>query len=127
MYAAGAPHARREGCQAVLREVVAGHVDAVTSAEVVREILHRFSAGRRDVGVRMATATLDLLGPVVEVDHRIMVDAVSRFAQDARLSSRDVVHVATCAALGIDTIISVDMGFDRAAGLRRLDPDTFLI
>ena len=38
------------------------------------------------------------------------------------LSARDLIHVATCIAEGIDTIVSPDRGFDQVREIRRLDP-----
>lgn len=48
MYAGGAAHPHREACRGVLQQVTAGTLGAVVSAEVVLEILHRFSRGDRD-------------------------------------------------------------------------------
>lgn len=48
-----------------------GRLEAVTSAEVVQETLHRLIAiGRADTGARMARDVLDLLAPVLPITHR---------------------------------------------------------
>ncbi len=38
------------------------------------------------------------------------------------LGSNDRLHVGTCMAHGIDTIVTTDSGFDRALGIQRIDP-----
>ena len=55
MYAAGEDHPLRRPSARLLERIAIGDMDAVTSVEVVQEILHRFMALRRPkVGVEMA-------------------------------------------------------------------------
>jgi len=73
MYAAGGAHPLREPCRRVLRQVADGELEAVTSAEVIQEILHRFTRiGRADIGAALARASLDLLAPVLPITHALM-------------------------------------------------------
>ena len=124
MYAGGRAHGLRQPCQAILRNVESARLDAVISAEVVQEILHRFSALREPrLGAEMARAAIDLFAPVVPVTYdvmRRMPDLVERYPD---LSARDLVHVATCLEEGIGAIVSPDRGFDSVSGLARVDPD----
>lgn len=123
MYAAGGPHPMRQSSRDLIDAVVNGRLDATVSAEVVQEILHRFSAsGRRDVGTAMAEATLDLFAPVLPITDRIMRRMPTLFTEYGDLSARDLVHVATCREVGIEIIVSPDRGFDQIEGLERLDP-----
>ena len=47
MYAAGADHPLRDPCRRIIDQISDGSLDAVTSTEVIQEILHRFvSSGR---------------------------------------------------------------------------------
>ena len=93
------------------------------SVEVVQEIYHRFVAiGRRDIGVAMADAALDLFAPVVPLTEAMMRRMSSLVETFDGLSSRDLVHVATCQELGIEAIVSPDRGFDAVTGLTRIDP-----
>lgn len=123
MYAAGRAHPLREPSQRVLRRVSTGDLAAVTSAEVVQEILHRFSAGpHRETGCLMAENTLALLGPVLSITDRIMrrlPDLVRRYPA---LTARDLLHVATCVDAQVETIVSPDRGFDAVTEIRRVDP-----
>jgi predicted nucleic acid-binding protein len=123
MYAAGGPHTMQRPSRELIDAVADGRLDATVSAEVVQEILHRFSAsGRRDIGTAMAEATLDLFSPVLPITDRIMRRMPTLFAEYEELSARDLVHVAACREVGIEIIVSPDRGFDQVEGLQRLDP-----
>jgi len=123
MYAGGADHAMRAPSRQLLKAAVAGRIDAVTSAEVIQEIHHRFSAiGARDRGVAMAEAALDMFTPVLPITDGIMRRMTDLVLTHTTLSARDLVHVATCAETHIEIIVSPDRAFDRLEGLARIDP-----
>jgi len=123
MYGGGAEHPLREPCRRLLDRIADGDLDAVTSVEVVQEIIRRFMAVRRpELGVAMAQQTLDLFAPVLPVTHAVMrrmPDLVPRYPT---LAARDLLHVATCLHEGIREIISPDHGFDGVDGIVRIDP-----
>lgn len=122
MYAAGRDHPLRDPSRRTLRSIVDGELDGVTSAEVIQEILHRFSArSEPGIGARMGRHALDVFAPVLPVTDAVMrrmPDLVEAYPQ---LSARDLVHVATCLEEGIDAIVSPDRGFDRVDVLHRID------
>ena len=123
MYAAGAEHPLRAPCQAIVRAVGAGTVEAVTSAEVIQELLHRCAAiGRRGEGADLAAAALDLFAPVLPITQALMRRVPELLRRYPDLSARDAIHVATCLHEGIAEIVSPDRAFDAVPGLRRLDP-----
>lgn len=123
MYGAGKPHPLRHPSQLLLERIADGELEAVTSAEVVQEILHRFLPGPRRVdGVALARATLDLFAPVLPMTHEISSAACRLAAAYPNLSSRDLAHAATCSVHEIDVIVSPDVGFDTVEGLERVDP-----
>jgi predicted nucleic acid-binding protein len=99
-------------------------VDATISAEVVQEILHRYVAIRRpEIGIEIARGALSLFGPVLPVTHGVvarMPDLVARYPQ---LTSRDLIHVATCIEEGIEGIVTTDRGFDAVTEVRRIAPE----
>lgn len=123
MYAAGREHPLRDPCRLVVQRVVDGDLDGVTSAEVIQEILHRFSAARNpSLGAAMARHALDVFAPVLPVTHQVMDRMPALVVRHPGLTARDLVHVATCADEGIATIVSPDRGFDGVADLVRVDP-----
>ena len=116
MYAAGAEHRLREPCLGVLELIEANRLEAVTSAEVIQEIFHRFTrTPRAGDGIELAHAALDLFSPVLSVNHAVvrrMPGLVERYPTH---SARDLVHVATCLEYEASAIVSPDTGlrFDR--------------
>lgn len=126
MYAAGADHPMREPCGRVMRAIDDGLIEAVTSAEVVQEILHRFLAVRRpDIAHALARSTLDTFAPVLPITHALMRRVPDLAARYPSLAARDLVHVATCIHEGITEILSTDRGFDAVRELRRIPPEKF--
>ena len=127
MYAGGGDHPLREPCGLIIERVGAGELDAVTSTEVVQEIVHRFIAIRRpDIAGSMAKRTMDTFTPVIPMTHALMrriPDLIDRYPT---LSARDLVHVATCIHEGIVEIVSPDRGFDVVKELRRVPPEDFV-
>ncbi len=128
MYAAGTDHPLRSPCRAMVRAIGDGRPDAVTNSEVVQEILRRYSAiGRRQEGIALATATLDLFTPVLPVTHALVRRVPGLMERHPDLSARDAIHVATCLHEGIGEIVSPDRAFDGVPGLRRIDPTAMVI
>ena len=122
MYAAGTEHPLRAPSQQIVRRIAAGDLDAVISAEVVQEILHRFVAiDRPELGARIARDALDLFDPVLPITHAVMHRMPALIERYPRLSARDLVHLATCLEAGIGSIVSPDRGFDAVTEIRRID------
>jgi predicted nucleic acid-binding protein len=124
MYAAGAAHPLREPCLRILQLVEGNHLEAVTSAEVVQEIFHRFTGTPRAAdGIELAEAALDLFSPVLSVTHdvaRRMPDLARRYPSH---TARDLLHVATCLEYETTAIVSPDTDFDSIEELRRISPE----
>lgn len=126
MYAAGSEHPLRESCARIIAGIGDGTLDAVTSAEVIQEILHRQLAVRHlDVAYAQALESLDLFAPVIPITHALMRRVPDLARRYPSLSARDLIHVATCSHEGIADIVSPDRGFDRVAEVRRIDPTAF--
>jgi len=128
MYANGTNHPLREACRSIMAQVGDGQLEAVTSAEVVQEILHRFRSIRRpEIGNEIARLTLDAFAPVLPITHALLRRVPDLAARYPNLSARDVVHVATCIHEGITEILTPDRGFDQVAEIRRIDPKSFAV
>jgi uncharacterized protein len=124
MYAAGAPHPLREPCIEALRIVAARPREFWTDAEVLQEILHRYQATNRWplgglIFQKFAELMRDRIESVTATDVVLAAQLAGRLA---RLGARDLLHLAVMQRVGADTIVSADRGFDRAPGIRRLDP-----
>ena len=123
MYLVGAEHPNKHTARRILERAIAGSHRLVTDAEVIQEILHRYSAiRRRDAIGPCVDALLELTDEVFE----IRVEDALR-ARDLVLdgglegmSSRDAIHVAVMERCRVRRIVSFDSGFDAVPGLERI-------
>ena len=126
MYAAGGDHPLRSPCRQIVDRLGARTLQAVTSVEVVQEIVHRYlSIGRSDGGIALAEQTMDLFAPVLPITHALMRRVPDLARRYPALAARDLVHVATCIHEGITEILSTDRGFDNVREIRRIAPEEF--
>lgn len=126
MYAAGGEHPLREPCRTIVAGIGRRSISAVTSIEVVQEILHRYlSIGRAAGGIALAEQTMDLFAPVLPITHALMRRVPEIAQRYPGLSARDLIHVATCIHEGITEILSTDRGFDSVQEVRRIPPEEF--
>lgn len=121
MYLVGAAHPHNIDAQRLLERCVADGVRLVTDAEVLQEILHRYTAIRRPDAIQPAFDALarvvDEVLPVTEADVFRAKDIV---LGQPGLSSREALHLAVMERHGISAILSFDRGFDGYPGVRRL-------
>lgn len=124
MYAGGRDHPLRQPSQGILRLIASGELEGATSAEVIQEILHRFTAiAQRRPGGQMARHALDLFAPVLPITHAVMQRMPGLVERYRQLHARDLIHVATCIEEGIGAIVSPDRGFDDVGEITRLAPE----
>ena len=119
MYAAGAEHPLRDPCRAVLQRISDGDLEAVISAEVVQEILHRFVALKRRDMIQPATdALVGLVDEMFPIEESHALAAKNLVLAYPRLSARDAVHAAIMHAHRITTILTFDRDFRAVPGIR---------
>lgn len=121
MFQVGAAHLHKTDSHLLLERLIAAGERLVTDAEVLQEILHRYTAtGKREAirpELQIALGIVDEVFPVEEAD----VLRAAEITQDpARLSARDAVHISVMQRRGIRSILSFDADFDRWPGLQRL-------
>lgn len=113
MYAVGGPHPLREPAREFFEESLEHHLQLVTSAEVLQELLHAYlSAGRvetLDAALTLAEARIAEVWPVEPEDVRFARLLVDRYPA---LGARDLLHLAGCKRRGVSRIKT----FDRALG-----------
>lgn len=92
---------------------------------MIQELVHRYLSIRRvDAAASVAREVLASFGPVLAVDHAIVARLPELVSRYPGLTTRDLVHVATCIEEGITDIVTPDRGFDRVREVRRIDPVT---
>jgi predicted nucleic acid-binding protein len=121
MYLVGGSHVHRADAQRLLEKFVAEGQRMVTDAEVLQEILHRYSAIRRRDAIQPAfDALLRVVDEVLPVDQKVMERAKMIVLSYVGLSARDAVHLAAMEIHGLDRIFSFDSGFDQYPGITRI-------
>ena len=123
LYAAGRDHPLRAPCQTFLQQVIAGELAAVTSSEVVQELLYVLTRrGLKTEAVTLANQVLQLFPGLLPVT-REDLDATCEILQATpAVSVRDAVHLGTMRNHGLERIISADHHFDSIPGIERIDP-----
>ena len=120
MYLVGAPHPHKTEAQVILERLIAAGQRLVTDAEVLQEILHRYTAIDQRDAIRPAfQVTLEIVDEVFPIEKADVLRA-GEVAQDRALSARDAVHIAVMERYGIRSILSFDADFDRWPGLQRI-------
>jgi predicted nucleic acid-binding protein len=93
----------------------------VTDAEVVQEILHRYtSINRREFiwpGIDAVQALVDEVLPVELID---ILRAAEIMEKPSPFSARDAIHLAIIQRYKIQRILSFDSDFDHWPGLERI-------
>ena len=120
VYAVAEDSPYRAGAAATMEALGAGTASAVTSVAVIEELWHHERRGRLPGLDGAADAAFTLMRPVLGVTDDIL--AVAFDVSVRGLGANDRIHVATCRAHGIDTMLTADRGFDDVPGLRRVDP-----
>jgi uncharacterized protein len=121
MYLVGAAHPNKEAARRALEEAVAAGESLCTDAEVLQEILHRYTAIRRPEDIDPAFDALLAIVDVVYPIERADVERARRLlGTTPTLSARDAVHVAVMQGRDVGRILSFDAGFDGIPGIVRL-------
>jgi predicted nucleic acid-binding protein len=123
MYAAGADHPFKAPCLSILNWAAKNPLAAVTDAEVLQEILHRYTTiGQRERAVDVAVLFSQTVPEILAVTKRNVLQAIHLWQGHPSLQARDAIHVAVMEQHGIQRIISADRHFDGLPGLTRIDP-----
>ena len=121
MYLVGSAHRHKTDSQMLLERMIAGGERLVTDAEVLQEILHRYSAIDKRQAIEPALrVTLDIVDDVFPIEKRDVLRAAEITHNPAQLSARDAIHLAIMERHSIKTIMSFDTDFDRWPGLKRV-------
>jgi predicted nucleic acid-binding protein len=107
-------------CSEIVTAIAAGEADGCTSTAVLEEVWQLELSERAKRLDGLTTNAYETFRPVLDVTNEIFARALD--LHDIRVGANDRVHVATCLANGIDTIVSADRGFDTVEQLRRVDP-----
>jgi hypothetical protein len=121
MYLIGAAHPRKTEAQLLLERLIAAGQRLVTDAEVLQEILRRYTAiDKREAIGPAFQLVLDIVDDVFAIEKADVLRAGEIAQNRASLSARDAVHIAVMERQGIRSVLSFDADFDRWPGLKRI-------
>ena len=110
----------REAGLKVLRAVALGDVDGRTSPAVLEEVWHVVERRYRGQLDGLVESALEIFSPLLPVTEEALTHALSLDASG--LGPNDRLHLGTCAAHGIETVLTADRAFDGIGGVARVDP-----
>lgn len=117
----GAAHPHKTDAQVILERLIAAGQRLVTDAEVLQEILHRYTAiDKREAITPALQLTLDIVDEVIPIEKEDVLRAGEIVQNRGLMSARDAVHIAVMERHGIRSILSFDGDFDRWPGLQRI-------
>jgi uncharacterized protein len=121
MYLVGAPHPRKTETQILLERAAASKERLVTDAEVLQEILHRYTLIERRSAIQTAfEAILEVVDDILPVEKRDVLRAGEIVQLPGDWNARAALHIAIMERHGIRSIMSFDADFDRWPGLSRV-------
>lgn len=121
MYLIGGEHPLKHRARGRVEEAVAAGESLCTNAQVLQEILHRYTAIGRPEFIDPAFEALLALADVVYPIERADVERARRIMRAAaHISVRDALHLAVMQARDIGQILSFDGGFDAIPGVERI-------
>jgi hypothetical protein len=121
MYLVGGPHHYKVDAQKLLEQSISSGARLVTDAEVLQEILHRYTAIDRRSAIQPAfDALLGVVDEVCPIDRDVVERAKRIVLGKPQLSARDAVHLAVMETRRISAIMSFDAGFDQYPGVERV-------
>jgi predicted nucleic acid-binding protein len=121
MYLVGSAHPNKERARILLERAAASGERLVTDAEVLQEIVHRYTAIRRKDAIAAAfDAVLSVVDEVLSIE-RSDVERAHRILLKAReMTARDAIHVAVMLRHDVAQVMSFDRGLDGIPGITRL-------
>lgn len=126
IYSVGKDHPYKEKCQEICLRIAEEEIDAVTSVEVLQEILYRYwSIGRLEDGLTAVAKTQQLTKKVLPVSNKDISRSSEILKKSPQIPPRDAIHIAVMLNNGLKEIISTDKHLDTVKGIKRIDPLTF--
>ncbi len=122
VYAIGSEHPLRAPSRAIVEAISNGRVEATTTIEVIRELVH-VRARRRDRhdAADRGRDLLRLLGPLIAPGDAEFAMALRLFEEHEALGMFDAVLAATVMLSGAEALVSADRAFASVHGLKHLD------
>lgn len=123
IYASGDNHPHKNPSLRVLEQIALGKVKAVTSAEVLQEILYRYAAIKDlERGFAVFDNCLKIMPVVLPLTKQDILSCRQILQRYPLISARDAAHTAVMLGRGIKIICSYDKHFDSLKEIERIEP-----
>lgn len=127
MYAAGAAHRYKAPCLQILALVETKQLTAVTSSEVLQELLYRYNHLQlTEKGIHLCRRILDFPMQILPVTAADVQRATEILETLPSIKSRDAIHAATMLNNNVQEILTADKHFKQIPSLNRLDPYAYV-
>jgi predicted nucleic acid-binding protein len=121
MYLIGEAHPHKVDAQQLLERCIVLGERLASDAEVLQEILHRYTAINRPDAIQPAfDSLLNVVDEVFSIESTDVQKAKDILLGSPGLSARDALHVSIMRRYAISDILSFDTGFDGCPGVKRL-------
>ncbi len=121
MYLSGPPAPEKDESRDLLQHCLLAQERLVTNAEVLQEILHRYSSIGRKEAIQPAFQTLfDIVDEVFPIEASDVERAKAILFTADRFSARDALHLASMERHAVTRILTFDRGFDGYPGVERI-------
>lgn len=121
MYLVGSAHPCKADARLLLERLASDGQRLVTDAEVLQEILRRYTAiDRREAIAPALEATLNIVDDVFPVEKEDVLRAAEITQHRGKFSARDALHIAIMQRMKVKSILTFDADFDHWPGLTRI-------
>jgi predicted nucleic acid-binding protein len=123
VYAAGKEHKNKVPCSEIIIRIADGRIRAVSSVEVLQEILHIYSQTKEQgKGIKIFQDFRSILEHIFPITIKEINLAGELLEKHKDISARDALHASVMILNGIAEICSTDGDFDKIEGIKRIDP-----
>lgn len=123
IYASGDSHPHKDPSLRILEQIAVGKIKAVTSAEVLQEILYRYAAIKdTERGFAVFDNCLKIMPVVLPLTKEDIISCRQILQHYPLISARDAAHAAVMFGRGIKIICSYDKHFDLLKEIQRIEP-----
>jgi len=124
IYASGDPHPCKNPSKHILEKIARNQLKAVTSCEVLQEILHRYCVIKDPIrGFAIFDDCIKIIPVILPITKQDILRARGILQEYSSVEARDATHAAVMLNRGVKTICSYDRHFDKIKQIKRIQPE----
>ena len=111
-------------CLGLIKYASSNHINLVTSAETIQEIIHVSKRAKRLAkGLKTARIAVQLTNELLPISKEVILNYLKYVSIYKSAPSRDLIHLAVCLENKIDKIVTFDKDFSKFKELKILSPE----